>query len=438
MKKIILWSVALILIIGIAVAAIWWLRRPQIITLGDGTKLTLLGVEYGKHHKFPKVKTTGHRTGGGPTSFETTNDTMVVWILSEHKAGQWPNYQVLAYDKAATACVGNWSRNSRQIKNGMEVMGVQLDAFPRRDGKIFLRIMGYGQRGQQLARGQFAISNPARGTFAKWTPDPLPDTQSDGDLDVTLNKLLAGAPSPYNSGNGAPKNDPINKCVQIDLDVQQKGRSATNWRPVQVEATDATGNYIKGWINEYRPNGGMEGYFYQPGLWPDEPAWKLRLEFSRTTGFSDDELWSVTNIPVRAGSQQDVQNYWSWGNQNSGRTSAAFAETTLNGVHVKLFPAIQYADQNQFPGGDSKVVSVTIKTDPDPEGDGMRMTPLSITDDHGRTLNNRGSSWGGGNYQYAFAEPRNIQSLNITIALHKSRFVEFTVKPEKAAAANSP
>jgi hypothetical protein len=439
MKKIILWSVASVLVIGILAASIWWLRRPQIITLSDGTKLTLLGVDYGKHHKFPKLSTTSQRMNGGGT-FDTTNDTLVVWIMSEHKANQWPNYQVLAYDKAGTACVTSQSSNSRQIKNGMEVMGVQLNAFPRRDSKIILRIMNYGQRGQQVAKGQFIVSNPARGkSFPKWSPESLPDLQSDGDLDVTLTKLVADATSPYNRGNGIPKNDPINKTVQLAFDLQQKGQSTTNWHPVSVETTDATGNYVKGWINQNYQNGQPTGYFYQPGLWPDEPAWKVRLEFSRTAGFAADELWSVTNIPVREGSQQDVQSYWSYNNQNSRRTNAAFAETTVNGIHVKLFPVIEYANQNMGNGGSGKVVAVILKTDPDPETSGMRMTPLAITDDQGHKLNNQGASWGGGNYQYQFPAPRSgTQSLNVTIALHQSRFVEFTVKPQKAAAANGP
>jgi flagellar biosynthesis/type III secretory pathway M-ring protein FliF/YscJ len=41
MKKIVLWSVAPVLIVGILAASIWWLRRPQMITLSDGSKLTL-------------------------------------------------------------------------------------------------------------------------------------------------------------------------------------------------------------------------------------------------------------------------------------------------------------------------------------------------------------------------------------------------------------
>jgi hypothetical protein len=439
MKKIILWSVVLILIIGMAGAAFWWLRRPQIITLSDGTKLTLLGVDYGKHHKFPTVKTTGRRMNGGGGTIDTTNDTLVVWILSEHKANQWPNYQVVVYDKAETACVTSQSSESRQVKEGMEIMGIQLNAFPRRDSKMILRIMNYGQRGEQIAKGQFIVSNPARGkTFPRWTAESLPDLQSDGDLDVTLTQLAADAPSPYNRGNGIPKNDPINKTVQLAFDLRQKGQSATNWQPVSVETSDATGNNVKGWINRNYRNGQSEGYFYQPGLWPNEPAWKVRLEFSRSGGFDAGELWSVTNIPVRAGSQQDVQNYWSWNNQNSRRTNTAFAETTINGIHVKLFPVIEYTNPNQFNGNNgrsSKVVSVILRTDPDPETSGMRMTPLAITDDQGHELHSQGSSWGGGNYQYEFPAPRaGTQSLNVTIALHQSRFVEFTVKPQKAAA----
>jgi hypothetical protein len=113
---------------------------------------------------------------------------------------------------------------------------------------------------------------------------------------------------------------------------------------------------------------------------------------------------------------------------NSRGTKSAFAETTVNGVHLKLFPAIQFKDQNQ---GGGQSVSFTIKADPDPEAQGLRLTLLNVSDDQGRKLENRSSSWGGGSYEYQFPGARNVQTLNITVALHKSRFVEFTVKPEK-------
>ena len=434
MKKIILWSIVLLVVAGIAVDASLWFRKPQIINLKDGTKLTLVGVTYGKHHVAPKIKIAGHVHGGG-ARMDTPNDAVVVWIEAEHKPNQYSSYQLMVYDKANTACVSTYSRTQSQVKNGVEIQGFMFDAYPRRDRNMILRVMNNGQRGQQVSKEQFVVSNPTRGSFAKWTPDPIPDTQSDGDLSVTLTKLVAGAQSPYNRGNGVAKNDPLNKCVQLNFDFQQKGQSVTNWRPIKVVTSDATGNSLQGWINEYYQNGHTSSYQYQESLWPDEPAWKLRVEFSRTSGFSDDEVWAVTNVPVNAGTQQDMQNAWNSNWNTTGKPKPAFAEATVNGIHLKLFPAIQYQDQNN---GGGQSVSYSLKADPDPEAQGMRLTVLKIADDQGHELQSRGSSWGGGNYQYQYSGVRNLKTLNLTIALHKSRFVEFTVKPVTATATSNP
>jgi len=246
MKKIILWSVVGILIVGIAVAGFFWFRKPQTITLSDGTKLTLLGVDYGKHHKFPKAKIKGLRTGGGPNSFDTTNDTLVVWILAESKGNQWPNYQLMVYDKAETACVSSWAKNSSQFNKSAYVQGFTLDAYPRWDRKIILRVAAWNNNGGglKLAKEQFVISNPARGSFPKWTADTLPDTQSDGDLDVTLTRLNYGVGG-FNGSSSSTKNDPMNKAVIAAFHTEQKGVTATNWQPMRIETSDAAGNQIK-------------------------------------------------------------------------------------------------------------------------------------------------------------------------------------------------
>ena len=60
--------------------------KPQVITLNDGTKLTLVGVTYGKHHVAPKIKMAGGRARSGGTRVDSANNTVVVWIEAEHKA----------------------------------------------------------------------------------------------------------------------------------------------------------------------------------------------------------------------------------------------------------------------------------------------------------------------------------------------------------------
>jgi hypothetical protein len=428
MKKIILWSIVSLVIAGVAVDAFLWLRKPQVITLAGGTKLTLLSATYGKHHVAPKIKIAGKLTRGNGAQLDSPNDALVVWIEAEHKANQYPNYQLTIYDKANTACVGTYQSAQSQINNKVHIMGYLFNAYPRWDSSMIVHVTSNDSGGQRVAKEHFVISNPKRASVPQWTTEPLPDTQSDGDLSVTLTKLVAGAQSPYNRGNGVAKNDPLNKCVQLDFDFQQKGQSVTNWRPVRVVTSDAAGNSLQGWINPYYQNGQTSGYQYQQGLWPDEPAWKLRVEFSRASGFSDDEMWSVTNVPVNAGTQQEMQDAWNNNWNTSGRSKPAFAETTVNGIHLKLFPAIRYQDSNN---GGGQSVSFSLKADPDPEASGLRLTVLKAADDQGRDLQSRGSSWGGGNYQYQYANARNVNALNLTLVIHKSRYLEFTVKPSK-------
>ena len=123
---------------------------------------------------------------------------------------------------------------------------------------------------------------------------------------------------------------------------------------------------------------------------------------------------------------QDFYNF-----QRIAGTNAAVAETDLNGMHLKIFPARQFTDMppNSQPQG-----GLTIQVTP-ALPNGMRMTLISLTDDQtndvgywdqGMMQNNNVTS-----YRYALREVTGATNLNLAIALHKSRFVEFTAKPAK-------
>jgi hypothetical protein len=64
----------------------------------------------------------------------------------------------------------------------------------------------------------------------------------------------------------------------------------------------------------------------------------------------------------------------------------------------------------------------------------MRLTLIEATDDQGHKIKPMTWSWGGTDYRFGLQELGNPRSLNLTLALHRSRFVEFTAKPQKAAA----
>src|SRR5262249_9050084 len=128
----------------------------------------------------------------------------------------------------------------------------------------------------------FVITNPAPAAVQNWTPELLPVTKSEGDLEGTLTKLVAGAPSPYREGELPLTNDPANQCVHVNFEFRDNGQPTTNWAPWPVLTSDAAGNRVRGLINSYPTNGinpiypdpihpssppVFDGYFYRPGLW---------------------------------------------------------------------------------------------------------------------------------------------------------------------------
>ena len=435
--KIILGSVLAIVIAGVAAGVYWWMSRPQVILFSDDAKLTLLKVDYGKRHTPPA--TTGKPSAGARgtaargNSFTTQNDALVLWVRAEYDRQQYHYFNFYLSDKAGTGCAQASPRNWGNTGN--QVVAVQFDTFPRRQGKYYVRVQEQGN-GQEMSDKKFVVSNPAHKSYTAWTAEPLPSTKQDDDVSVTLTKVVAGADTPYQRNQDDP-DDAMNKGVQVAFHIERAGKPVTNWAPVSVDTTDATGNhasvnYGQGG-NQVRWQGDGGTFTYQYGLWPDEPAWKLKLEFSQQSNFADNELWAVKNIPLQPGRQQDFYNY----NNNTRNTgsNAAVAETDLNGVHLRIFPAKQFTDMppNSQPQG-----GLTIQTTP-ALPNGMRMTLISLTDDQtndvsywdqGMAQNNNVTS-----YRYALRDVTGVTNLNLTIALHKSRSFEFTIKPEKAATA---
>ncbi len=414
-----------IVFVAVIAGATWWELRKQIVTFDDGSELILLGVDYGQRHKSPEIKVAGGGVRGH--SFNTTNDTLVVWVREKFPDRSWRNYQFYVYDQAGTACVqggGNYYSNGR---SGNQIVGVQFNAFPRRQSRFYVRVQENSNDGQEMSDNKFVISNPAHGPFAAFTGNPLPDTEEDGDFSATLKKLVARAKMPFMRNNDADDTDPINQGAQATFQVQINGTNAPNWQPVAIETSDGTGNSVTGMINaQAQDNDWVASYQY--ALWPDEPAWKLRVEFSKQSGFNDDELWTVPNIPLQNGRWRDFYN-----NGRRQTQPKPFAESDVGNYHLSVFPVNQFTDMgpNAQPQG-----GLMIEVDPAPP-EGMRLTILKFTDDAGDDIQHwdYGQSQQARNgkfYRYGLQDLQGGTNFNLTVALHKSHFLVFTAKPEVA------
>jgi hypothetical protein len=421
--KALLGSIAAVIVLALIAGGAWWELRPQVITLDDDSKVTLVKVDYDKRHEVDSP--TKH-------TFSTTNDALVVWVHQQYDSKEYHYFQYYIYDQANTACVLGMQGMGTISRRGNEVVPIQFPAFPRGDSKFNIVIQENSNDGQDVADQKFSVSNPARSSSDSWAAQPLPDTEEDGDLSVTLKKLVADSKMSFN--RGGDDDDPINRGVQATFSAQMGGTNADNWQPVAVSTTDATGNRVDAMSVNSQPQSDDLLTTFQYGLWPNVPAWKLRVEFSKQSGFNDSELWSVPNLPLQDGRQRDF-----FGGRTRGKkpsqpqpVAAASAETDLQGFHLTISPPKHFTDvpANSQPQG-GLVIQITPALP-----DGMRLTLVKLTDDQGNDIthwdygNNSGRN--GGQYRYGLQNVDGVTNINVTLALHKSHYVEFTAKPEIA------
>ncbi len=420
------------IILGLGLTAF---GQPQVIQLDDGTKLTMLGMTTGTRQMAP-----GYEKLGTANWLYASDGSSTVWILSEHEPGKWPIYELLISDTAKTGCVNLEKSTGSHVRDGVDIQGFVMHAFPRWDKEMLARVKPYHAA---ISKGEFVITNPAPATVEHWTGEPLPITRSDGDLEVTLTEFVAGAPAPYREDRQPLTTDPANQCVHLQFDYRQNGQPTTNWVPWPVVTSDAAGNRVRGLIYEYPANGinpvypdrvhptfppVSDGYYYRPGLWPNQSPWKVRMEFVHRANFSDEETVTFTNLLVRSGSQQDFNDEWSW---NASKTNFSFvAEQMVNGVKLKLLPPLIYSPATM---PDEKHLTVLVYAEPEQEARVMNLTLLQATDENGNevvTPFRNGGGWAG-HFSLEFPNDRVGKMLNLKLALHKSRFVEFTVTPTK-------
>src|SRR5690242_16746177 len=95
--------------------------------------ITLLGAEYGKHHVFPKVKSGRDLP---PKSFDTTNDTLIVWVLEESQSNQSLDGEPLIFDAAESGCNSGRTEQYQMIRRSAYISAIQFDVFPRIDKKF--------------------------------------------------------------------------------------------------------------------------------------------------------------------------------------------------------------------------------------------------------------------------------------------------------------
>ncbi|MBK7998066.1 MAG: hypothetical protein IPK15_04870 [Verrucomicrobia bacterium] len=201
------------------------------------------------------------------------------------------------------------------------------------------------------------------------------------------------------------------------FEVREGGAISTNWMIRRIECIGATSNYFAvPYTRLPNRNGRLEAGFSKV-LWPDEPDWNLTAEFVRTSGYAEADLWTLREVPV-------------------SRTNSAVVTNFVAAIHgdiaaqLTLKPAsLQSAAENGY----LRTTDLGLRfTSSVPE---MRVELARVTDNRGRELKfgNGYALWPhtgpNGHYVAGMELAPDTQSIDVTFAFQRPRFVTFVVKP---------
>jgi hypothetical protein len=285
--------------------------------------------------------------------------------------------------------------------------------------------------------GSIHFPNPAYGRFPQWQPEPLPTIKKTGNVEVRLDDARTGhlisgkfirRANGSNSGLalGAAKGGEV-ALTELDVSLISPADSTESWVPQSAELSDATGNFLNRvfystlldgeGLGRSKPSAKTGFTEYLPGtLWPDEPAWRLRLEIKRAAGFAPEEFVVFKNVPVaQMGSLND-----------SRRTNV------VGGVQLVL---TSFARSGPQTNSNVTSSSASIYFDLPGRPAGVAVDVLKIITDGGQSLRVGELSGNGGHQSNPIISlhsiPTNAQTVDITFIVQKTRTVEFLVKPPK-------
>lgn len=437
-----------ILLLLLALIAMGWslaflLQRPQqptgSIVLPDGSWAHIEAVTYGTNHlvgprlafvadRMPQsIRNLMLRFIGRPAvmRFMTATPTpqLVVWLNRGMVVAPFPPGQ-----GSLTSVLGdtNGFTSGRALnypaRYALEFPGFTV--WPRREREITVSVYHYPATGAVRRCGSIVFPNPLYRSYPQWKPEPLPSVKRAGDLEVALEKLSTGHSqlTEYKrlKGGGHEITFGTNRVDGENYTVCfMRLRPLTNtnevWQVSHVETSDATGNKIG---NNMMSGGCVDGHFtYSPALWPGE-TWKLHCELKRTGGFKPEEQFTFRDVPL--------------GGLNV--TNRVARTTNCNGLIVTMEHIVRRAppvDQLDWSRSEVSQVQFTLSG----QTNDLHLDLLSAHTGNGTNLASRSWSGTGTNRTYHFREiPTNATTADFTFTVQRSRWVEFTVKPEVGTA----
>ena len=417
-------SILIITLMGFGAYVLWRLPStpPQVQRLPDGRVARLEAVTYGEKSTVTIGPFGLIRVKSDSGTVSASDPLAFYFSLSD---GKWQSY--LGTHDIALDEHGRWmdmGRRGRSVSSDQSFLGVefkrdvkivQLPVFPRRGRKVILRL--YDEKeGGKIA--EFSAPNPTPGPHPNWTPESFPITRREDDLVFSLTKLNLN----MNYDEKSLPNYGLN--YQAYFVITRGNKSTREWAPVSVKISDATGNLISEELNsplsEFNYKNGEVFIDLDHGICLDE-VWKLKVEFARIehSHFAPDEIWTIGGLKLP-----------------TANTIIRSTENTMRqGRRLRLIgiggPGMRQWEPGTASGGQITEVRARISL----PCEDFRLS-LFARDNRGRKYT--GSVTGYTDlpsdkereFSFSFSDIQpGAKSLDLTFAIHKTRFAEFLAKP---------
>jgi hypothetical protein len=407
-------------LLGLSVAAIWWCWRqsfPPTVRLADGRAGFVRAVTYGTNHVFVDgplwVRMLGRylpralsaRRGMLRHTWASPHPSTVVWMEWEFPATNRPPGLAAVVDRHGIVSESKFYVVSAMAQTHGLVAWC-LENYPRREKNIRLKF--YSQNFQAASHvdpaGELVLPNPAR-RASSWSAPAAP-ASGDGAQTFALRSLFSG------SATGMPFTNRYGPRALATFQVLEAGRTNSLWAIRGLEGRGASGNFFRShWAAA--PETPLFVGFLEI-LWPDEPDWRLRVEFTRMTGFPAEDLVTIkainavlTNPPFTTNLQLVVNG------------------VTLDSVELRGTRQIRrsWARDAYRPNADFALV---FHKPP-----GMQVDLVRMTDESGRNVRFADVTQPTPSVLEASVEVLpSCRSVDVTLAVHKSRLAEFLVRPD--------
>src|SRR5207249_2845554 len=80
--------------------------------------------------------------------------------------------------------------------------------------------------------------------------------------------------------------------------LKDKGEETKKWLVTGIQALSASGEFREGGSSSSSWKGQLQNYIFPGALWLDEPAWKLKVQVTRSEDYPAEELWTIKGVPL--------------------------------------------------------------------------------------------------------------------------------------------